>query len=438
MSDSDSGGRASADAPNDLSAAAKTGSSGLVLPAWVAVTALGLLTGLQPLTTDLYLPALPQMQRGLGLDASQAQWTLSVLILAFGFGQLLWGPVSDRVGRQPVLRWGLGLYVVASLVTTIANDALVMIAARAAQGAFLSAAVVCGRAMIRDLYPPDQGARMMARGMSGLGILALIGPILGGLTATYSGWRATMGLLVIFGLFTWAFVWQRLPETLPPERRQQHLNWPAMLGNWWRISQHPTFRAHTLLTSCTYGGLFVYLALSAFVFIDLLHVSRTMYGMLGASLSLSYLMGTFLCRRVLPTRGITGTVRIAGWCSLIGGLTMASVSLMQWGLGWPVSYWQLLPGMWLYAFAHGIHQPCAQTGVVAAFPTQAGAASALSGFALSAFAFGIGAVLSWWTALPGWAHTIHPMTLGLCVGGIVTAWAALGPVQRYGHAGAST
>lgn len=409
-----------------------------IIPAWVVVTALSMLVGLQPITTDLGLPALPQMQRELGLSASAVQWTLSVLILAFGFGQLIWGPVADRFGRRPVLRWGLGFYVLASLLTTIAQDLSLMIIARAAQGASLSAAVVCGRAMIRDLYVPEEGARMMAKGMSGLGIIALAGPILGGITATHLGWRVTMGLLAVFGALTWAFVWTRLPETLPIGRRQTALNWPAMVHNWWQIAQHPTFRAHAMLTSSTYGGLFVYLALSAFVFIDVLGTSRTAYGMGMATLSFSYLMGTLLCRRLLPQRGVPGTVRIAGWFSLIGGLSVAAVSLVQ--IGWhlaAVPAWSLLPGMWLYAFAHGIHQPCGQTGVVSAFPTQAGAASALSGFVLSSIAFVIGAIMSWWTSLPGWAGTIHPMTLGMGLGGAITAWVALGRVQRDGHVGAS-
>ena len=84
------------------------------------ITALSLLTGLQPITTDLYLPALPQMQHELGLDPSHVQWTLSAMILAFGFGQLIWGPISDRFGRRPVLRWGLGFYVLASVLTVVA------------------------------------------------------------------------------------------------------------------------------------------------------------------------------------------------------------------------------------------------------------------------------------------------------------------------------
>lgn len=404
---------------------------------WVIVTALGLLTGLQPLTTDLYLPALPQMQQGLGLSPASAQWTLSVLILAFGIGQLVWGPISDRFGRQPVLRWGLGLYTLASIGATLAINLETMLLARIAQGASLSAAVVCGRAMVRDLYEPEAGARAMARGMTGLGVLALLGPVLGGLAATHGGWRVTMALLVGFGALIWAFVWCQLPETLPDERRHTRLDWGSMLRQWVGISRHPTFRAHALLTSCTYGGLYVFLALSPFVFIELMHVSRTAFGGAMATLSLSYLVGTLFCRRWLPRHGLLGTVRLAGWCSLGGGLCTALVSAWQAsGLAdaHPVHPAALLPGLWLYAFAHGIHQPCGQTGVVAAFPTQAGAASALSGFVLATTAFCVGAVLSWWTALPGWAGTLHPMTLGLAAGGLLTAWTALRRVQRHGLA----
>lgn len=418
-----------------LGAAPAPAPAKVALSHWVVVAAVGLLTGLQPITTDLYLPALPQLQTALGLSPSAAQWTLSVLILSFGLGQLLWGPVADRWGRQPVLRWGLGLYVLASVLATLAPNFGVMIAARAAQGACLSAAVVCGRAMVRDLYPPEQGARVMARGMSVLGLLALLGPILGGLTATAWGWRATLALLGLAGAAIWAFVWTQVPETLPTHRRTEAPRWQALWGQWWCIAQHPTFRAHALLTSSTYAGLYVYLALSAFVFIDLLGASRTAYGVGMSTLSLAYLVGTVVCRRALSQRGLVRTVRMAGWCSLAGGLCMAAVSLvqvLQATPGWNPPAWSLMPGLWLYAFGHGIHQPCGQTGVVSAFPNQAGAASALSGFVLCSMAFLTGAGLSWWSALPGWANTLHPLTLGMGLGGLCTAWVALVTVQRDG------
>ncbi|MGE5450898.1 MAG: multidrug effflux MFS transporter [Acidobacteriota bacterium] len=403
------------------------------LPGWVVVLALALLTGLQPLTTDMYLPALPQMQRDLGMSAAAAQSTLSALILSFGVGQLVWGPVADRWGRQLVLRTGLSLFVLASLLTVIAPDGQAMVLARAVQGACLSAAVVCGRAMIRDLYRPEDGARVMAKGMTGLGAIALLGPITGGLTATYLGWHATMGALAVCGLAILLFVWLKLPETLPESRRQQQLNWARLIRQWWGIAQHRTFRAHTLLTSSTYGGLYVYLALSSFAFINVLGCSRTTYGLYMATVSLSYLIGTFFCRRWLPSHGVVGTVGLAGRFSLAGGLWMAAVSCVAWW-GHPPASWALLPGIWLYAFAHGIHQPCGQTGVVSAFPHQAGAASALSGFVLAAAAFGVGLVLSQISTIwPGLTQSIHPLNLGMALGGAVTAWVAGHRVQRDGH-----
>jgi MFS transporter, DHA1 family, multidrug resistance protein len=413
--------------------ASESATSRPTVAAWVVVMAISLLLGLQPIATDLYLPAMPQMQQAMGLQVSSVQWTLSALILAFGFGQLIWGPVADRFGRQPVLRWGLGAFVLASVVATVAPTLHVLIAARAAQGACLAAAVVCGRAMIRDLYEPEEGARMMSRGLSGLGLLALSGPILGGLTATYSGWRATMAVIGLFGLAAWAFVWWHLPETLPAARRKTDLNWARLLREWREIFAHKRFRAYTMLTSSTYGGLYVYLALSAFVFIDVVGISRTAYGACMATLSLSYLAGTIMCRRILPKRGLTGTVRLAGWCTLTGGLIMGGLSAYEFATHAPIHAWMLLPGLWLYAFAHGIHQPCGQTGTVSAFPGHAGAASALSGFLLSSAAFVIGALLSWWTAQPAWAHTIHPMALGVFMGGLMTGWVALFRVQRDGH-----
>lgn len=402
------------------------------IPTWVVVVALSMLLGLQPVTTDLYLPALPQMQRALGLTPSLAQWTLSVLILSFGLTQLVWGPIADRIGRRPVLRTCLSLYVLASVAATLAQDFSIMIVARMAQGATLSGVVMCGRAMVRDLYEPQDGARMMAHGMSGLGVIALIGPILGGLMATHGGWRATMALLAVSGAIVLAFIWLRLPETLPIARRQGSLALSTLVRNWAGIGRHPLFRSYALLSASTYGGLFVFLSISSFVFIDVLGISRTLYGMVMASISLAYLMGTFYCRRTLSRRGLQGTVRRAGWYPLAGGLYGALISLVQVSTDWSVPAWALLPGLWLYAFGHGIHQPCGQTGVVAAFPHQAGAASALSGLVLSVVAFAVGALVSGWTALPGWAGTIHPLTLGMALGGAVTARVALHRVQRHG------
>lgn len=407
-------------------------------PTWVTVVALSMLLGLQPIATDLYLPTLPQMQRELGASPSGVQFTLSMLVLAFGIGQLVWGPVADRVGRRPVLRWGLSLFVVASALTCLAETLPMMVAARAAQGACLSAAVVCGRAMIRDLYAPIEGARMMAKGMGGLGLIALTGPITGALVATHLGWRSALAVIGAFGALTLLFVSWRLPETLPISRRTRPAAALQLLRDWQGIAGHPTFRAHALLTSATYGGLYVCLASSSFVVIDLLGHTQLHYGMVMASLSLAYLVGVAWCRRLLNRRGLVGSIRVAGQLTLSAGLWLGGVSLLTAMTSLTPTLPWLLPGLWLYACGHGIHQPCGQTGVVSAFPFHAGAASALSGFVLASLAFMVGGLLSATMKLPVFAGTVHPLTLGMALGAACTAWVALHLVQRDGLAPATT
>jgi DHA1 family bicyclomycin/chloramphenicol resistance-like MFS transporter len=114
---------------------------------------------------------------------------MSALILAFGLAQMFWGPVADRVGRRPVLLWGLLMYTAASVGGALAGSIESLVVWRVVQGAGMAAAVVCARAIVRDLYEPVEGAQVMALALSGLGTIALIGPLVGGTAALIFGWR---------------------------------------------------------------------------------------------------------------------------------------------------------------------------------------------------------------------------------------------------------
>lgn len=390
-------------------------------PLTLVVLVLSLLLGLQPVTTDLYLPSLPTLAKELGAPMSGAQLTLSALILAFGLGQLVVGPMSDRFGRRPLLLGGLGLYVVSSAASMAAPSIAALIVARGFQGLGLAAAIVCGRAMVRDLYEPLEGTHVMSKGQSGLGLFALVSPLVGGWLASRWGWRgalATTGCVAAVGL---ALVALRLPETLA--HPNPHALHPThMAQHWWRIVRHPAFRAWALLLLFTYGGLYTFLAASAFVSIDILGVTREQYGWLLASSSMAYLVGTFACRRALARWGIARSVVLAGVCTSIGGLSMIVLAL-----GGAHSVWSICLPQLLFAFGHGIHQPCGQAGVVAPFPAQAGAASALSGFCLAAGAFVIGLWLG--VAMDG---TVLPMALTQGALALATAVIAWTLVRRHG------
>jgi MFS transporter, DHA1 family, multidrug resistance protein len=140
----------------------------------LVVLVLAMLLGIQPVTTDLYLPALPALTGSFSAPMSQAQLTLSALLLAFGTSQLVWGPLSDRFGRRPVLLIGLAAYWVAAIGSTLAPSMVQLIVWRTVQGAAMGAVVMCARALVRDLYQPQDGARVMSKGLSGLGVLACI------------------------------------------------------------------------------------------------------------------------------------------------------------------------------------------------------------------------------------------------------------------------
>jgi MFS transporter, DHA1 family, multidrug resistance protein len=386
------------------------------------VLLLTLLLGIQPVTTDLYLPALPVLTRDLGAGIGGAQLTLSALIICFGFGQLVCGPLADRFGRRPVLLIGLSLYTVASVLSAAAPSIGWLVLWRALQGAAMAAAVTCGRAIVRDLYAPHEGARVMSRALTGLGVIAMCSPLLGGLLVQWWNWHVTLTVLAVFGAGALWLVLRRFEETAATLNPQATRIGP-MLRNWRSVAGDPTFLAWAALSSLTYAGLFFTLAGSSFVFIEVLGSSRVGYGAFLLSSSLAYTSGTFLCRRLLISRGLRGAVAVGGALSLAGGVSMALLSLLGFHNVWAIA----LP-QWLFAMGHGIHQPCGQAGAVGPFPEKAGTAASLSGFCMSISAFAVGLWLG--HHLDG---TVYPLTLGVGVCSVGVALVAWTLVQRHGE-----
>ncbi|MCD8515506.1 MAG: multidrug effflux MFS transporter [Burkholderiaceae bacterium] len=393
----------------------------------VVVLMLSLFLGIQPIATDLYLPALPALTSGFGASMHQAQLTLTGLLLAFGLSQLIWGPLSDRFGRRPILLWGVAAFTLASVGSVFASSMEQLLIWRSVQGAAMGAAVMCARAIVRDLYSPTEGARMMSKGLTGLGLLACISAPLGGLLSDWLGWRAALGALAVFGAIVLTITVLRFEETLA-KANPQALHPMALARTWVIILRHPTFWTFTLLAATSYGGLFTFLATSSFVFINALGLSKTQYGLLMFSMSLVYICGTIICRRLIPRFGIRRTVALAGAFTLTGG-TLAGV--LGW-LGWH-SVWAIMLPYYLFILAHGVHQPCGQSGAVSAFPQAAGTASALSGFLMMVAAFAMGHWLGMSMPVDVESATVLPLTNGLWFWATLIAAVAWLLVPRFGE-----
>ena len=385
------------------------------------IVILSLLLGLQPITTDLYLPALPALTEGFGARMAQAQLTLTALLLAFGLSQLAWGPLSDRFGRRPILLIGLSTYVLASIGSTLAPTMDLLIVWRTLQGAAMGAGVMCARAIVRDLYTPVQGARAMSRGLTGLGVIACLSAPLGGLLSDLFSWRIALLVLAIFGALCLTLVALRFDETVP-QKNLQALQPATLARTWLTIVRNPTFLAFSALSAASYGGLFTFLAASSFVFIQVLGLTKTQYGLVMFLNSLFYILGTFLCRRLLPRFGVRRAVAIAGGLSITGGTVMGGLAMA--GLHNP---WAIMLPQCLFILGHGIHQPCSQSGAVGPFPQAAGAASALNGFLMMVAAFAMGGWLG--THMDG---TVTPLTHGIWFWSVLVALTAWTMVQRQG------
>lgn len=392
------------------------------MPHGVVVVSLTLLMGIQPVTTDLYLPAMPLLAQALDAPAGSAQMTLSALIICFGVAQLFWGPVSDRFGRKPALLAGLALYSVAALGAALAPSMGWLIAWRALQGVGMAASVTCGRSVIRDLYEPREGARVMSQALAGLGLFAMSVPFIGGLAARFADWRAALAVVALFGVVALAYIALRFIETLP-RKNPRATEVGQIVRNWWHIGRNPTFIAWTALTCATWCGLFTLLSTSSFVFIDVLGTSQIAYGAWLASSSVFYTGGTFLCRFLLSRTHAARTVAIGAIFSLAGGVSLAAMSLA--GVHSVAAF---MPAIWLYAIGHGIHQPCGQAGVTSPFPDKAGTAASLSGFAMMASAFAVGLVLG--RSMNG---TVFPLTLGVGLFGVLVALVAWTLVRTHGE-----
>ncbi|NDZ18125.1 Bcr/CflA family drug resistance efflux transporter [Variovorax sp. WS11] len=382
-----------------------------------------LATAVQPLGTDLYLAALPSIRKEYGAPVSVVQLTLAIVVFSFGVSQLLWGPAADRFGRRPVLLAGFVLYAAGAGMGALAQSIELLIAVRAMQGLGIAAAMVCARAMVRDLYEQQQGTHIMTVAMSVLACAVMLIPLSGALLTESLGWRSTLWSMALCGLGGAVLVLLRVPETvraLKPDALQLR----PLFAGYARIARHPGFRSWTLLNSCGYAANFGFFSSSAYLFIETYGVSRTGFGLVIGGASVAYLIGTVLCRRWIAAHGIVTSVRRAGYLSLGAALLMIAPQLAD--AHTPAT---LAAGLWLMLLAYGIHQPCGHVGMATPFPLQAGAASALGGFIFATAAFACGT----WMGLMYRSGSAAVLSLTTGVLAAATGLIALTLVQRHGR-----
>lgn len=389
-----------------------------------ATTVLWLTAGLsmlQPLATDLYLPTLPGIAAYFDTTVATVQWTLSVFVAAFGAWQLVAGPVSDRYGRYPVIVGGAFVYCAASVLALAAPSIGVLIAARVLQAIGACSCLVGARGLVRDLYTPTEGARLLAAAATIMSFAPLIGPVLGAYVYVTFGWRSAFALLAGFSLLLATAAVLKLKET-NRHRNPHALRIGPMLRTYAEVARCPAFRAYTLAASATYAGLFAFISGSSFVLIRVLGLSTTAYGFSFSTMVAGYLVGTLVCRKLVVAHGLQRSVYAGASLQAAAGATMALLAAA--GVHVPAA---IVAPMFFYGIAHGMIQPPAQSGAVAPFPKAAGAAAALMGFAMMLIASFVG----YWIGA-SYDGTVYPLTLTICATSFASAAIAATLVRRHG------
>ena len=389
-------------------------------PDTLAMTAtLALLTSLGPLSTDMYLPSLPGIAAEFGTTIARVQLTLSAFLIGFAAGQIVYGPLSDRYGRRPLLFAGLAIFSAGSALCALAPDVDTLIGGRVLQALGASGPIVLARAMVRDLYEGARAGRELSRMGTIMGVVPAIAPILGSFIEVWSGWRMTFWLTLALGLGLALLIGLRLPETLRM-RNPEPLSLPGIFRGFGKLLENRTYRVYVLIAAFTYAGLFAFISGSSFVLQGVYGLNEMGFAISFAIMVAGYIAGTLLAQRFVGTYGLQKIIGAGVACQAGGGLAMLAGVAIASSQGLLPSLAVTAP-MTLYALGVGLTLPQTQASAMAPFPERAGAASSFLGLCQMLFAAIVGVMVGHALGASAWPLAIAIAVTGLAAFGVFAA-----------------
>ena len=332
----------------------------------VALTACG------TLGMHIVIPALPATARAMGISIGTVQLTITLYLIGLAAGQLLYGPLSDRFGRRPVLLWGMTLFTLASAATALAPTPTILIGARILQSIGGCAGLVLGRAAVRDSATPDKAAGQLALLTVTMAMLPAIAPAIGGYLTAFVHWRASYILLAAIGAATLLATILLLPETNHGSSRRAPLSFGRGYS---RLLRSPVFMGFAVAGAFTTTAFYAFMAAAPFIFENRLHQTTQDVGIYYLILMLGVALG-----------GV-GANRLSRWVTLRNGLRIANVTAIL-GASWfmlaevtgHLTVFATVGSVALFMVGAGMASPFALAGSISANPQAIGAASGLYGF----------------------------------------------------------
>lgn len=344
------------------------------------ILTLVLLAGISALTMNIFLPSLPGMTEYFQTDYRVMQLSVAVYLGVSAILQVLVGPLSDKVGRRPVILWGMSAFLLATLGCLLAPTAEIFLLFRMAQ-AITAVAMVLSRAVVRDMVPQDKAASMIGYVTMGMSVVPMIGPMLGGFLDQFFGWKANFWLLLMAGGAILWLAWADLGETGTPSGLtlgRQFREYPELLVS-------PRFWGYCLASALSSGAFFAYLGGAPYIGTHLYGLDPAMLGLYFGAPSIGYFLGNFLSGRYSAMIGIN---RMILWGCLINAFGIAiNLVLTVAGMDTAITFFGL---MCFVGVGNGMSIPNATAGMLSVRPHLSGTASGLGG----AIMIGGGAALS--------------------------------------------
>ena len=381
------------------------------------IVLLSFVFGIAAFATDMYLPAFPAIRATFDVAPQAVQFSMSVFLYGNALGHLVFGPLSDRYGRKPVLIGGLLAYAGASFGCALAPDITAFLALRALQGAAAASGPVLVRALINDRLPRERAAQTLALLTGTMAFTAMLTPSLGGWLVQFHPWQWIFAGLGMTAVALVGFCSAGIPESLPPAHRLGVLGPRSVYEAYRDIAGSARFWSYVLPPSFMFAGVFAYAAVNSFLLIDELGIAERHYGISYSVAAGAYVSGSLAGRTLVRLAGIDRAI-VTG---LVLGVTCALAAVIASALSAPLSIaLVMLPGICMF-FSAALILPIGFSVAVSLFPLHAGSASALAGFTQLGFAgasAGIAAMLYDETTLP-----LHAFTF-VCCAIAITCWCA--------------
>ncbi len=335
---------------------------------------LAALIALGPLSTDMYLPALPRIAAEFSETTAHVQLTLSLFLVGFAVAQLFYGVLSDRFGRKPVMLAGLVIFTVATIGCAYSENIYLLMFFRSLQAVGGSAGPVLGRAIVRDLYSGSQASKVLSQIGSIMAVAPAIAPIIGGFLSLYYGWQSIFWFLAAYGVVG-AWIYQRkISESSPPEFRHQRTIGSVIL-DYWRLLHDRQYIGYTLSCSFSIAGLFAFISGSSFVLIGLFGVPEQQFGWYFLTVVVGYMVGTTQSARLSHTFDNKYLVGVGSGILVCAGIIMLIICVSPY-----VGPIIISVPMAVFAAGVGIVMPQSLAGALQSYPHMAGTASGLLGF----------------------------------------------------------